>query len=155
MWNEKNLFTVPLTKKGVEEAIQAGKRISYIPVDIIFTSVLIRAKMTAMLSMTQHHHKKVPVIIHNENEQATAWTRIYSEKTISQSIPVITAWQLNERMYGDLTSRKLLKDMGRRKCTSGVAALIFLLQRIEPHLKSGRHVMVAAHGNSLRSIIMS
>ncbi|MED6122553.1 2,3-bisphosphoglycerate-dependent phosphoglycerate mutase 1 [Stylosanthes scabra] len=106
MWNEKNLFTgccdVPLTKKGVEEAIEAGKRISYIPIDIIFTSVLIRAKMTAMLSMTQHHQNKVPVIIHNENEQATAWTRIYSEKTINQSIPVITAWQLNERMYGDL-----------------------------------------------------
>nr|XP_025689810.1 uncharacterized protein LOC112791262 isoform X2 [Arachis hypogaea] len=106
LWNEKNLFTgccdVPLTRKGVEEAIEAGKRISYIPIDIIFTSVLIRAKMTAMLSMTQHHQKKVPIIIHNESEQATAWTRIYSEKTTKQSIPVITAWQLNERMYGEL-----------------------------------------------------
>jgi 2,3-bisphosphoglycerate-dependent phosphoglycerate mutase len=63
MWNEKNLFTgccdVPLTKRGVEEAIEAGKRISYIPVDLIFTSGLIRAKMTAMLAMTQHQEKKV------------------------------------------------------------------------------------------------
>jgi len=63
MWNEKNLFTgccdVPLTRKGVEEAIEAGKRISYIPVDMIFTSGLIRAQMTAMLAMTQHHEKKV------------------------------------------------------------------------------------------------
>ena len=63
LWNEKNLFTgcvdVPLTKRGVEEAVEAGKRISYIPVDVIFTSALIRAQMTAMLAMTQHHQKKV------------------------------------------------------------------------------------------------
>lgn len=63
LWNEKNLFTgccdVPLTQRGVEEAIEAGKRISYIPVDMIFTSALIRAQMTAMLAMTQHLQKKV------------------------------------------------------------------------------------------------
>lgn len=63
LWNEKNLFTgcvdVPLTQKGVEEAIEAGKRISYIPVDMIYTSALIRAQMTAMLAMTQHRRKKV------------------------------------------------------------------------------------------------
>jgi len=62
-WNEKNLFTgccdVPLTVRGVEEAIEAGKRISHIPVDMIFTSALIRAQMTAMLVMTQHLQKKV------------------------------------------------------------------------------------------------
>lgn len=50
---------VPLTKKGVEEAIEAGKRISNIPVDMIYTSALIRAQMTAMLAMTQHRRKKV------------------------------------------------------------------------------------------------
>lgn len=63
MWNEKNLFTgcvdVPLTEKGVEEAIAAGKRISNIPVDMIYTSALIRAQMTAMLAMTEHRRKKV------------------------------------------------------------------------------------------------
>ncbi|KAI3742079.1 hypothetical protein L1987_59759 [Smallanthus sonchifolius] len=62
LWNE-NLFTgcvdVPLTRKGVEEAIEAGKRISNIPVDMIYTSALIRAQMTAMLAMTQHRRKKV------------------------------------------------------------------------------------------------
>jgi len=45
--------------RGVEEAIEAGKRISHIPVDMIFTSALIRAQMTAMLVMTQHLQKKV------------------------------------------------------------------------------------------------
>lgn len=64
LWNEKNLFTgcvdVPLTQKGVDEAIEAGKRICNIPVDMIYTSALIRAQMTAMLAMTQHRRKKVP-----------------------------------------------------------------------------------------------
>lgn len=63
MWNEKNLFTgcvdVPLTNRGVEEAIEAGKRISNFPLDIIYTSALIRAQMTTMLALTQHHCMKV------------------------------------------------------------------------------------------------
>jgi broad specificity phosphatase PhoE len=67
LWNEKNLFTgcvdVPLTQRGVEEAVEAGKRISNIPVDAIFTSALVRAQMTAMLAMTQHRRKKVRVQI--------------------------------------------------------------------------------------------
>ncbi|RDX93022.1 hypothetical protein CR513_24776, partial [Mucuna pruriens] len=181
LWNEKNLFTgccdVPLTKKGVEEAIEAGKRISYIPVDMIFTSALIRAQMTAMLAMTQHHQKKVPIIIHNESEEATTWTRVYSEKTTQQSIPVITAWQLNERMYGELqglNKQETAERYGQEKvhewrrsydipppkgeslemCSERAVAYFKDFVRIEPQLKSGKHVMVAAHGNSLRSIIM-
>ena len=63
LWNSKNLFTgcvdVPLSQKGVEEALEAGKRICDIPVDLIFTSALIRAQMTAMLAMTQHRKQKV------------------------------------------------------------------------------------------------
>ena len=63
LWNSKNLFTgcvdVPLSQKGVEEALEAGKRICDIPVDLIFTSALIRAQMTAMLAMTQHRKMKV------------------------------------------------------------------------------------------------
>ena len=41
----------------------------------------------------------MPIIIHKESEQAKAWTQIHSEDTKKQSIPVITSWQLNERMY--------------------------------------------------------
>jgi len=63
LWNQKNLFTgcvdVPLSQRGVEEALAAGQRICDIPVDVIFTSALIRAQMTAMLAMTQHRKKKV------------------------------------------------------------------------------------------------
>lgn len=50
---------VPLSKRGIDEAIEAGKRIRSIPVDLIFTSALIQAQMTAMLAMTQHRRRKV------------------------------------------------------------------------------------------------
>lgn len=38
------------------------------------------------------------MILHNESERAEAWSRIFSEDTQDQVIPVVTAWQLNERM---------------------------------------------------------
>lgn len=41
---------------------------------------------------------QVPIILHNESEQAKAWSQIFSEDTHKQCISVVTAWQLNERM---------------------------------------------------------
>ncbi|KAM7520746.1 hypothetical protein LguiB_019708 [Lonicera macranthoides] len=179
LWNEKNLFTgcvdVPLTKKGVEEAIEAGKRISNIPVDMIYTSALIRAQMTAMLAMTEHRRKKVPIIMHNESERATAWSQIFSEETKKQCIPVVTAWQLNERMYGELqglnkqeTADRYGKEQvhewrrsydtpppnGESLEMCAERAVAYFKEHIEPQLLFGKNVMIAAHGNSLRSIIM-
>uniref|UniRef100_A0A0A8Y5I0 phosphoglycerate mutase (2,3-diphosphoglycerate-dependent) n=1 Tax=Arundo donax TaxID=35708 RepID=A0A0A8Y5I0_ARUDO len=179
LWNEKNLFTgcvdVPLTPKGVEEAIEAGKRICNIPIDVIYTSSLIRAQMTAMLVMMQHQRKKIPIIMHNESEQAHRWSQIYSEETKKQSIPVITAWQLNERMYGELqglnkqeTADRFGKEQvhewrrsydiplpnGESLDTCSEKAAAYFKDQIIPQLMAGKHVMVAAHWNSLRSIIM-
>lgn len=179
MWNEKNLFTgcvdVALTKKGLEEAIEAGKRIRYLPVDVIFTSTLIRAQMTAMLAMIQHKSKMVPIVVHNENDQAKRWSQIYSEDTTMTSVPVTTAWQLNERMYGELQglnkqetaelygmeqvhewrrSFDIPPPRGESLEMCAERAVAYFKNHIEPQLQSGKNVMIAAHGNSLRSIIM-
>ncbi|KAG4383449.1 hypothetical protein GLYMA_13G087800v4 [Glycine max] len=179
LWNEKNLFTgcvdVPLSKRGIDEAIEAGKRISSIPVDLIFTSALIRAQMTAMLAMTQHRRRKVPIIMHNESEQARGWSQVFSEDTEKQSIPVIAAWQLNERMYGELqglnkqeTADRYGKEQvhewrrsydipppnGESLEMCAERAVSYFRDQIEPQLLSGKNVMISAHGNSLRSIIM-
>nr|GMC54599.1 2,3-bisphosphoglycerate-dependent phosphoglycerate mutase [Ipomoea batatas] len=190
MWNEKNLFTgcvdVPLTKKGVDEAIEAGRRISNIPVDMIYTSSLIRAQMTAMLAMTQHRRKKVPIITHNESEQARSWSQIFSEETNKQCIPVVTAWQLNERIAFDITRAILcrygeLQGLNKQETADRYGkeqvhewrrsydipppngeslemcaerAVAYFKENIVPQLDSGKNVMIAAHGNSLRSIIM-
>ncbi|ONK75527.1 uncharacterized protein A4U43_C03F17820 [Asparagus officinalis] len=179
MWNEKNLFTgcvdVPLTQKGIEEAIEAGKRISNIPVDVIYTSSLLRAQMTAAIAMTQHRCKKVPAVLHNESEQARTWSEIHSEEAREQSISVITSWQLNERMYGDLqgfnkqeTAEKLGKELvhawrrtyhspppnGESLEMCSQRAVAYFRDEIEPQLLSGKNLLVTAHANSLRSIIM-
>eukprot|EP00271_Cylindrocystis_brebissonii_P019742 TRINITY_DN6192_c0_g1_i1.p1 TRINITY_DN6192_c0_g1~~TRINITY_DN6192_c0_g1_i1.p1 ORF type:complete len:316 (+),score=62.86 TRINITY_DN6192_c0_g1_i1:309-1256(+) len=179
LWNSKNLFTgcvdVPLSQKGVDEALEAGKRISEIPVDLIFTSALIRAQMTAMLAMTQHRKKKVPVILHRESERAIAWSTIFSKDTEEEVIPVVTAWELNERMYGELqglNKKETADKFGPEKVLEwrrsydipppngeslemcAVRAVAYFKENVEPQLLAGKNVLIAAHGNSLRSIIM-
>ncbi|VFQ96015.1 unnamed protein product [Cuscuta campestris] len=179
MWNEKNLFTgcvdVPLTNKGVEEAIEAGKRIKNLPLDVIFISALIRSQMTAMLALTEHHCTKVPIILHNESEEAKLWSEIHSKDTQAHSVPVIKAWQLNERMYGELqgyNKQKTAERYGKEQVhkwrrsydvrpPNGESlemclgrAVSYFKEHIEPQLMAGKHVMVVAHANSLRSIIM-
>ncbi len=50
------------------------------------------------MKQTQTIFSQVPVILHNESERAEAWSRIFSADTDEQVIPVVTAWELNERM---------------------------------------------------------
>lgn len=179
LWNQKNLFTgcvdVPLSQTGVEEAIEAGRRISNIPIDLIYTSSLIRAQMTAMLAMTKHRKKKVPIVVHDEDERSIAWSRIFSEQTTEEVIPVMTAWQLNERMYGELqglNKKETADKYGKQKvhewrrsydipppngeslAMCAERAVAYFKEQIEPQLVAGRNILIAAHGNSLRSIIM-
>jgi 2,3-bisphosphoglycerate-dependent phosphoglycerate mutase len=179
LWNQKNLFTgcvdVPLSQQGVEEALEAGKSIRDIPVDLIFTSALIRAQMTAMLAMTQHRKQKVPTVLHTESDRAIAWSTIFSEETKEETIPVVIAWELNERMYGELqglnkqeTADKFGADQvkiwrrsydipppnGESLEMCAERAVAYFTKFVEPQLKSGKNVLISAHGNSLRSIIM-
>ncbi|KAG0554171.1 hypothetical protein KC19_12G069200 [Ceratodon purpureus] len=54
MWNDLKLFTgdvdIPLTEKGVNEALAGGRAVSEIDFDIVFTSRLVRAKQTALIA---------------------------------------------------------------------------------------------------------
>jgi 2,3-bisphosphoglycerate-dependent phosphoglycerate mutase len=178
-WNSKNLFTgwvdVPLSEKGINEAIAAGKRIKDIPIDLAFTSTLIRAHMTLTLALLHHHSGKVLVIKHSGEGKLEEWGKIYSEKAAEHTIPAYTAWQLNERMYGELqglnkaeTAEKFGAEQVKKWRRSfdtpppGGESLEMTAQRtipyfeyaIVPHLREGRNVFVSAHGNSLRSIVM-
>lgn len=178
-WNHLNLFTgwvdVPLSAKGVEESFLGGEQIKNEPIDIIFTSTLIRAQMTAMLAMTKHHSKKTPVILHSNKNHAEDWAHIYSQKTQALTIPVICAAELNERMYGELqggNKKELAEKFGEEQIqiwrrsfdirppggeslemTAG-RSIPYFEKTIIPYLHAGKNVFVVAHGNSLRSIIM-
>jgi 2,3-bisphosphoglycerate-dependent phosphoglycerate mutase len=153
-WNKKNLFTgwkdPKLTELGIEEAIKAGKilKTKEVKFDIMFTSDLFRAQETGRL------------ILENMNQL---------------DIPVIKNQSLNERNYGDLAG--LNKDDAREKWGEeqvhiwrrsfdipppGGESLKDTAERVLPYFHSeilpkaeeGLDVLVAAHGNSLRALVM-
>ena len=152
-WNEKNLFTgwenPGLTEKGANEAKNAGMLINNLNIkfDHLFTSVLDRAKLTGT------------IILENINQK---------------DIDIIENRALNERFYGDLQG--LNKDECRQKWgaeqvqiwrrsydvgppggeslkETGERVLPYYLSEIYPLILDGKNVLVAAHGNSLRSLI--
>jgi 2,3-bisphosphoglycerate-dependent phosphoglycerate mutase len=153
-WNLKNLFTgwrdVDLTEKGVAEAREAGRKLKAqgIKFDVAFTSVLKRAQRTLDLMLTELGQTTIPIF----KDQA-----------------------LNERDYGELVG--LNKDDARKKWgeeqvhiwrrSYDVAppggeslkdtlarALPYYVTDILPRVLRGERVLVAAHGNSLRALVM-
>ena len=151
-WNALNQFTgwkdPDLTAKGIEEAHNAGKIINNLKInfDLVFTSALIRAQNTAEIIL----------------------------KEINQPLSTIKNQALNERNYGDLAG--LNKDDARKRWgdeqvhiwrrsydipppggeslkDTGERVLPFFTKEILPHVCEGKNVLVAAHGNSLRSLI--
>lgn len=178
-WNQKNRFTgwvdVPLSKLGIDEAQKAGKAISQIPIDVIFISSLMRAQMTAMIAMTEHKSDKTPIILHEGEGKLEEWGKIYDAKAQDHCIPVYKASEINERMYGELQG--LDKDETRKKFgadqvkiwrrsfdtppphgesleMTAKRSIPYFKNSILPFLQQGKNVLVSAHGNSLRSIVM-
>ena len=151
-WNLANRFTgwvdVPLSPKGIDEAKAAGKKLAGFTFDRAFSSVLARANETL---------------------------RIVLEAIGQTTIPIERDKALNERMYGELqglnkaeTAQKYgdeqvkiwrrsydvrppggesLKDTAER-------VLPFYDSRIKPYLLKGNTILIAAHGNSLRALVM-
>ncbi|NGX60755.1 MAG: 2,3-bisphosphoglycerate-dependent phosphoglycerate mutase [Chlamydiae bacterium] len=177
-WNKKNIFTgwidIPLSTQGIDEALEAGREFASIPIDRIYTSTLIRGTMTAMLAMSVHNSGKVPVIVHEEGKLGE-WGKCYDKESEEELIPTIQAWQLNERMYGELQGKNKQKireifgdeqvhiwrrsydippPNGESLKMTAERTLPYFDAEILPKVKSGETILVSAHGNSLRSIVM-
>jgi len=179
VWNKRNWFTgwvdVPLSEKGIEEAVEGGKLIKDISIDVIFTSTLVRAHMTTMLAMLHHSSGKSPVILREGEGKLEEWATIFSKEAKESCIPTYCSWHLNERMYGELqglNKAEMAEKYGAEQVqiwrrsydtpppngeslemTAG-RTIPYFEEKIVPHLRDGRNVFVSAHGNSLRSIIM-
>ncbi len=182
-WNALNLFTgwvdVPLSKKGIDDAIKAGQDIADLQIDEIHTSLLIRAQMTAMIVVAQNSSGVVPVFKHDsesgDENQRKMNELAYIHGEPENVIPVYISWRLNERMYGDLQGQNktaILEEYGTEQVhiwrrsfdvtpPNGESlelvagrTIPYLEETIFPALESGKNVFITAHGNSLRSIIM-
>jgi len=178
MWNLEDKFTgwvdVPLSPKGKEESISAGKKIDGTRIDVVYVSHLMRAKDTLFLMISQwHHEKRIPIIYHPEDKRISKWEKNSSDKSLE--LPIFESVELAERYYGKLqgqnkaeSARKFgaeqvriwrrsfdvrppggesLKDTAER-------TLPYFKKYIVKDLKLGKNVLVVAHGNSLRSIAM-
>jgi 2,3-bisphosphoglycerate-dependent phosphoglycerate mutase len=151
-WNLENRFTgwvdVPLSEKGEQEAHQAGRSLQSIIFHQAFTSKLKRAQETLRIILEEIHQTQIPII----QDQA-----------------------LNERHYGDLqglnkaeTAKKYGDEQvlvwrrsydvappnGESLKDTAARTIPYFNANILPVVKSGKNVIVAAHGNSLRSIVM-
>lgn len=179
VWNERNLFTgwvdIPLSRKGIQESLEAGRRMAQEKIDIIFVSTLERAITTATLAMSENQHDRVPCMHHPREGNLESWARVYSKETEAACIPMFQAWELNERMYGELQGlnkqemRQKFGDEqvkiwrrsfdvappgGESLSMTAERTLPYFKEKIVPYLKQGKTVLISAHGNSLRAIIM-
>jgi len=151
LWNLKNLFTgevdVELTVQGEEEAKNAGMLLKGFPIDIAFTSILKRAIHTLDILLAE----------------------------IGTPIPIIRSPALNERNYGELqgmnkaeTAKKYgtekvllwrrsfaIRPPGGESLKDTFHRVVpYYVKEILPFLKIGKTVLIVAHGNSLRALMM-
>ncbi len=153
-WNLKNLFTgwrdVDLSEQGIAEARTAGRKLKAqgLRFDIAFTSALLRAQRTLDIMLDELGQRGIPVL----KDQA-----------------------LNERDYGDLVG--LNKDDARKRWgeeqvhiwrrsydvappggeslrDTAARVLPYYIQEMLPRVLQGNRVLVSAHGNSLRALVM-
>ena len=176
-WNLENRFTgwvdVPLSKKGVEEAISAGKKLKDFEFDTMYVSHMLRAIQTLHHILVESNSEKTPIFKH-ENQRVSKWELNYTGNS-EKEIPVYQSVELAERYYGDLQG--LNKQKTREKYGDEQVhlwrrsydinppngeSLKDTCERTTPYykkyilkdLQEGKTVLVSAHGNSLRAITM-
>ncbi len=151
LWNAEDRFTgwvdVPLTEIGRQEAKKAGERLKGVPFEVAYTSNLTRAQETLRIVL----------------------------ETLGVTVPIIRDQALNERHYGDLqglnkarTAEKFGADQvkiwrrsydipppnGEALKNTADRTLPFFDRCILGDIALGKNVLVVAHGNSNRSIVM-
>ena len=177
IWNLQNRFTgwvdVSLSRHGMEEAQRAGADLADERFDIAFTSALLRAQDTLYEILKQNRHCNQYVRVH---EKSSEWYEHFTPAEGDEAeLRIYLSESLNERYYGDLQG--LNKDWARQhygeeqvhlwrrsydvpppngeslKMTAE-RTIPYFRERILQCLQQGSDVLVVAHGNSLRSIIM-
>lgn len=180
-WNLENKFTgwtdVDLSPKGEEEAKEAGRLLKEkgYTFDLAFSSVLTRANRTMDLCLGELGETNIPKHYSwrlnerhygalqglNKAESAVKWgdeqVHIWRRSADVQP-PALTEdderWPGNQKKYIDLGLTK--EEMPLTECLVDTADRVkpYWDEEIAPEIKAGKKVLIAAHGNSLRAIVM-
>jgi 2,3-bisphosphoglycerate-dependent phosphoglycerate mutase len=154
-WNLKNLFTgwkdPDLTEKGITEARTAGQRLKAkgLKFDICFTSALTRAQHTLKLILEELGQKGLP-----ETRDQALNERDYGELTGLNKEDARKKWG-EEQVHIWRRSYDVPPPGGESLKDTLARSLPYYVHMIQPHVLEGKSVLVSAHGNSLRSLIMA
>ena len=177
IWNLQNRFTgwvdVSLSRQGVIEAQEAAAWLADECFDVAFTSNLLRAQDTLYEILKQNRYSTEYTRARNE---PSGWYEHFSSAdSDANELQIHVSEKLNERYYGDLQglnkgwasqhygtervhrwrrSYDIPPPNGESLEMTAARTLPYYHECIVPHLRNGENVLISAHGNSLRSIIM-
>lgn len=152
LWNLENRFTgwkdIDITEAGIEEAKKAGIALKGERIDIAFTSALIRAQHTLSIILDVIGNPDIPVIQDkalNERCYGNLEGLNKADTALKYGAEKVHIWR---RSYDVVPpGGESLKDTYNR-------VIPYFEREIKPLLKQGKNVLIVAHGNSLRALIM-
>lgn len=151
-WNLENRFTgwqdIDITETGEQEAMHAGQLLKNEKVDLAFTSTLKRAQHTLDIVLKVGGMENVPIIKDkNLNE------RCYGELEGLNKADTILKYGLKQVMVWR-RSYDIAPPGGESLKNTAERVIPYYLKAISPRLTNGKTVLIVAHGNSLRALIM-
>ena len=177
IWNEQNRFTgwidVSLSRQGVEEAERAAALLEDQKFDVAFASALLRAQDTLYEILKRNRFCYQYLRVH---ETGSEWyEHFHPMEGDKAELKIYVSEKLNERYYGDLQG--LNKDWARQHygaeqvhlwrrsydiappggeslAMTARRTLPYFREKVVPRIQAGEHVLLSAHGNSLRAIVM-
>ncbi len=161
-WNLENRFTgwvdVELSEKGIKEAETAGKKLAGYKIDKAYTSVLKRAINTLDLAMKSAGKSGIPVIRDqalNERHYGALQGLNKAETAKKYSDEQVHIWRRSYDVPPPVDKTELNPE-GISESLKDTAArtLPYFRENVLKDLKEGKNIIIAAHGNSLRSIVM-
>ncbi|GEJ47359.1 2,3-diphosphoglycerate-dependent phosphoglycerate mutase [Chryseobacterium sp. ON_d1] len=152
LWNLENRFTgwkdIDITETGIEEAKKAGLALKGERIDIAFTSALIRAQHTLSIILNEIGNPDIPVVKDkalNERSYGNLEGLNKAETALKYGDEQVHIWRRSFDVVPP--GGESLKDTYNR-------VIPYFESQIRPLLKQGENVLIVAHGNSLRALIM-
>jgi 2,3-bisphosphoglycerate-dependent phosphoglycerate mutase len=151
-WNLENRFTgevdVDLTPLGVDEAKKAGRQVKPYPIDVAYTSVLKRAIDSLDIILKEMGNSDVPIVktaAFNERNYGDLQGLNKTETEKQYGAQQVLLWR---------RSFDVAPPNGESLKNTYDRVIPYYEKEIEPKLRAGKNILIVAHGNSLRALMM-